>query len=132
MRGSVRLAYTLTMRIRPRQSHAVRDPLVDVAVDLYVVWREESRTATAAYAVWAEAQSGDRALAFAAYVAALEREELSARHYAGAIAAVTVLLGRDGETATERACESQSAPGGAHRLSTELTNPPMNGPGVCP
>jgi hypothetical protein len=109
MCGSVRLEYTLTMRIRPRQSNAVRDSVVDAAVDLYVDWREESRTAAAAYEAWAEAQPADRALAFAAYVAALEQEELSARCYAGAIAAVTALLARDARTATERAFESPSS-----------------------
>jgi hypothetical protein len=55
--------------------------LVDEFVDSYVGWREESAAARNAYEAYAGHSGGDRALAFAVYQAALDREERAARVY---------------------------------------------------
>lgn len=55
--------------------------LVDAVMDRYVAWREESVRVDTAYANWRGAPSGDRPLLFAAYLAALDREETAATDY---------------------------------------------------
>jgi hypothetical protein len=50
------------------------DP-VDVLMEIYVDWREESAALEEAYRRWSTAPEHDRPLAFAAYKAALDREE---------------------------------------------------------
>jgi hypothetical protein len=62
--------------------------LIDAAVDSYVGWREESAAVRRAYRRWAGAARRDRPDAFAAYVAALDREERAGTRYAQAIAYV--------------------------------------------
>jgi hypothetical protein len=62
------------------------DPRVDVFVESYVDWREECRTLEAAYARWRRSERPGRNLAFAAYRAALDREEKAA-HVFGLVAA---------------------------------------------
>jgi hypothetical protein len=54
---------------------AFRDYVIDDAMDAYVEWREESAQVESAYRRWATAEPSDAALAFAAYVAALDRED---------------------------------------------------------
>ena len=51
-------------------------------IDLYVDWREECAEVQAAYDRWSEAQKNERAHAFAAYRAALDREERASEVYA--------------------------------------------------
>jgi hypothetical protein len=58
------------------------DQLVDQLLELYVAWREESRTVQFAYEQWADADRGERKLAYAGYLAALDREQQAARVYA--------------------------------------------------
>jgi hypothetical protein len=53
----------------------------DEFVECYVCWREESATVRTAYEHWVSVEPADRALAFAAYSAALDREERAARDY---------------------------------------------------
>ena len=53
----------------------IRDIVIDKAMDAYVEWREESAQVESAYRRWASAEPSDAALAFAAYVAALDRED---------------------------------------------------------
>jgi hypothetical protein len=55
--------------------------LIDDALDGYVAWREENATVEAAYRNWLRAGREERALAFAAYSAALDREEYAAAEY---------------------------------------------------
>jgi hypothetical protein len=55
--------------------------LVDAVMDRYVAWREESVAVDTAYANERRAPSGDCALLFAAYLAALDREERAADDY---------------------------------------------------
>jgi hypothetical protein len=62
------------------------DPRVDVFVESYVEWREECQSLEIAYARWARSKRAGRNLAFAAYRAALDREEKAA-HVFGLVAA---------------------------------------------
>jgi len=84
----------MSIRIPPTRFGTKRDQLVDMAIDCYIDWREQSGTAMAAYERWTSAPSSQRALAFVAYQAALDQEEHAARHYAGAIEAVERMLAR--------------------------------------
>ena len=59
----------------PDMGKGIRDYVIDDAMDAYVEWREESEQVEAAYRRWATAEPNDAALAFAAYVAALDRED---------------------------------------------------------
>ena len=56
--------------------------LVDAAIEAYVGWREESAEVWDAYVRWARAPKIDAAGAFAAYRAALDREECASDAYA--------------------------------------------------
>ena len=60
--------------------------LIDAAVDSYVNWREESAAVRRAYRGWAAAERGQRPGAYAAYVAALDREERAGTRYAHVLA----------------------------------------------
>jgi hypothetical protein len=55
--------------------------LVGEFVESYACWREESATVREAYERWSSAEVGDRALAWAAYGAALDREQHAADAY---------------------------------------------------
>jgi hypothetical protein len=63
--------------------------VIDEAMDGYVAWREESAVVEKAYRNWASAEREDRGLAFAAYAAALDREERAASDYERLIARAT-------------------------------------------
>jgi hypothetical protein len=60
--------------------------LIDAVLDGYVAWREESATVETTYRHWQGASRDERALAFAAYSAALDREEQAAEEYRRLIA----------------------------------------------
>jgi hypothetical protein len=67
-----------------------RDRLLgDALIGLYVEWREECSSVQLAYERWGEASRADRAAAFAAYNAALDREERASDIYAAAIRQAT-------------------------------------------
>jgi hypothetical protein len=68
------------------QAHLVH--LVDALIEHYVSWREECAAVASSYENWGRAESGDRELAFSAYVAALDREELAAATYRRLIAEI--------------------------------------------
>ena len=55
--------------------------LIDAVLDGYVAWREESAAVQAAYGNWLQVAREERVLAFAAYSAALDREEYAAGEY---------------------------------------------------
>lgn len=57
------------------------DARVDALIETYVEWREESEAVAPAYERWTGAERSDRALAYAAYRATLEREEKAAVVY---------------------------------------------------
>jgi hypothetical protein len=60
--------------------------LVDDAFNHYLDWRQQSSTCQLAYRQWTtSARSRDSAIAFAAYTAALDREEQAAAQYETAL-----------------------------------------------
>ncbi len=65
----------------PARRFVWRDPSIDVLIDSYVEWREECDTVQLAYERWSEAERPDRALGYASYRAALDREEKAAAVY---------------------------------------------------
>jgi hypothetical protein len=69
------------VKIRPEQA--------DELIALYCDWREECVLVEAAYERFEAAPGADRTLAFAAYVAALEREESAAARYEAQIILIT-------------------------------------------
>jgi hypothetical protein len=50
-------------------------------IEYYVNWREECAAVRLSYESWSGAERTDKTLAFSAYVAALDREELAAANY---------------------------------------------------
>lgn len=63
------------------QDAQVRSDAIDRLLELYCDWREECAGVHAAYERFSSATAGDRALAFAAYTAALDREASASRSY---------------------------------------------------
>ncbi len=61
----------------------------DQLIALYCDWREECVVVEAAYERFKAAPGADRTLAFAAYAAALEREESAAARYEAQIVLIT-------------------------------------------
>jgi hypothetical protein len=59
--------------------------LADEFIEVYLCWREESVAVESAYERWRVVRPGDRALAFAAYRAALDREEHATRVFRDAV-----------------------------------------------
>jgi hypothetical protein len=59
--------------------------MVDETMDAYVDWREECTHVGEAYRRWLSAVRADAALAFRAYLAALDREERASQVYADLI-----------------------------------------------
>jgi hypothetical protein len=66
----------------------IRPDLIDTMMDLYCEWRTECKAVHAAYDRIDEVASGDRPAAFAAYTAALDREESACRAYATHVQAI--------------------------------------------
>ncbi|HTE63569.1 MAG TPA: hypothetical protein VK631_24650 [Solirubrobacteraceae bacterium] len=61
------------------------DTVIDDVMDAYVEWREECAEVEVAYLRWSIASPTDALLAFAAYVAALDREDRASSSYAEVI-----------------------------------------------
>ena len=59
--------------------------LKDEIIDLYLDWREEAAGVADAYATWADAPADEKVPCFAAYLAAIDREEAAARSYADVV-----------------------------------------------
>ena len=57
------------------------DARVDALIDTYVAWREECTVLKRAYERWTGSERAERGLAYAAYRAALDREEKAATVY---------------------------------------------------
>jgi hypothetical protein len=66
--------------------------LIDRLMDMYVEWREECVALWDAYARWSTATARDRELAFAAYRAALDREEWASYVYEDQVDRITPVL----------------------------------------
>ena len=73
---------------------APRSDVIDRLMDLYVDWREESIGVQDAYDRWTGGRAEDRDLAFAAYQAALDREESASRAFSERIRRITSGSGR--------------------------------------
>jgi hypothetical protein len=71
----------------------MREQLFDEAFARYLDWLAESEAVNAAYAVWSRASRTDAALPFAAYGAALDREERAATVYGSVIDRIERLFG---------------------------------------
>jgi hypothetical protein len=68
--------------------------LTDEAFARYLDWRAESEAVDAAYALWSRAPRAGGALPFAAYGAALEREERAATVYRSVVDRIDQLTAR--------------------------------------
>jgi hypothetical protein len=64
---------------------AIRPDLIDRMIELYCEWRTECAEVHAAYTRFCNAAGSDRAGGFAAYSAALDREEAACDSYAAHI-----------------------------------------------
>src|ERR1700748_1230612 len=62
---------------------AIDRRMIDELLERYISWREECYAVRLAYQCWAESGRRGRRLAYAGYLAALDREEQAARNYAG-------------------------------------------------
>jgi hypothetical protein len=62
---------------------------IDGLLEVYVSWREECGSVREAYQSWADSDRGQRRLAYAGYIAALDREEHAARAYADQVERVS-------------------------------------------
>ena len=77
---------------RRRFAPSLREQLIDEAFARYLDWLTESEAVNAAYGMWSRAPRTDGALPFAAYGAALDREERAATVYRSVIDQVEQLL----------------------------------------
>jgi hypothetical protein len=87
---------------RRQFGRSLREQLIDEAFARYLDWLAESEAVNAAYRVWSRAPRTDGALPFAAYGAALDREECAATVYHSVIDQVEQLFGSEGRLAGAR------------------------------
>jgi hypothetical protein len=87
---------------RPRFDHWLREQLIDEAFARYLDWLAECEAVNAAYGVWSRAPRTDGALPFAAYGAALDREERAASVYSSVIDRIEQLFGSEERVAGAR------------------------------
>ncbi|HUA50149.1 MAG TPA: hypothetical protein VMA77_33260 [Solirubrobacteraceae bacterium] len=73
----------------------IRPDLIDTMMDLYCDWRTECKAVQAAWEWASGAAPCDRTAAFAAYTAALDREESACHAYAEHILRITSHRGVD-------------------------------------
>jgi hypothetical protein len=84
------------MLFQRRQSDQwLQEQLVDEAFARYLDWLAECEAVDAAYGAWSMAPRSSRALPFAAYGAALDREQRAAGVYRSVIDRVEQLFGRE-------------------------------------
>jgi hypothetical protein len=80
--------------LQRRRSHmATRERLLEEAFDRYLTWRAEAEASRKAYTRWWRATDG--ALPYAAYTAALDREECAATAYGSVVARIDRLPDTD-------------------------------------
>ena len=92
-----KLANTTARRLRrQRFSQARYEGAVDRLVAAYVDWREEFIAARDAYSRYDATRGQEHRHAFAAYFAALDREERAAAEYAACVEQVCALVSADG------------------------------------
>jgi hypothetical protein len=74
-------------------SHTAIDPwTIDALLERYVHWREQCTEVRETYRQWLDCARDRRRLAYAGYLAALDREEQAARAYADRVERVRNLL----------------------------------------
>jgi hypothetical protein len=73
--------------------------MVDDALDAYLEWRQQCSAVWDAYARWANATPEDKLSAYAAYQAALDREEAAAIVYRTLVDRVSDLLAQTARSA---------------------------------
>jgi hypothetical protein len=78
----------------PRFAQELRDRLLDEAMERYLDWRAECESVDDAYGNWATTEG---ALSFAAYRAALDREERAATVYGKVIVRLERVFGGERE-----------------------------------
>lgn len=69
------------LRTATDSNTALGQGAIDELLERYICWREECRTIRLAYRRWADSPRGERGLTYAAYLAALDREEHAAGAY---------------------------------------------------
>ena len=76
----LRSGHTTPRRTRSRRRRLERllNRLVNEAFECYLAWRSECAVLEAAYRAWLQAPRSDAAFAYAAYTAALDRDERAA------------------------------------------------------
>jgi hypothetical protein len=72
-------------------STEIRPELIDRMIELYCDWRTACWDARTAYEWFLDAPARDRAVAFAAYTAALDREESACESYAAQVRVIQSL-----------------------------------------
>jgi hypothetical protein len=85
--------------------------LVDEAVDAYVDWREECATVRDAYERWRRAAAVGAGSAFAAYRAAVDREERAADIYAEVMGRLAAACPLRSPTGANAAVADPNSPG---------------------
>ena len=85
--GALMTPKILSRRLRPNPDERLRrkNALIDEAIDRYVEWREECAAVYDAYSNWTNAPTEETELPFAAYSAALDREQSAATVYGRAV-----------------------------------------------
>jgi hypothetical protein len=89
------LAIAMSRRLQQRRQfdESLRERLIDEALARYFDWLAESESVNAAYGRWSSAARTEGALPFAAYAAALDREERAATVYRSVVDQVERLFG---------------------------------------
>ena len=77
--------YSRLKKRRRQAEEQIKERVVGAAMAAYVDWRAECMWVGDAYERWVIAPAADAGLAFAAYVAALDREEQAEKLYANLI-----------------------------------------------
>jgi hypothetical protein len=85
---------TSTSKLQTAPGSAI-DGLVDELLASYIDWRHAAAAVKCAYGHWADASVLDTPRRFAAYMGALDEEELSAERYAGLLREVERALERE-------------------------------------
>jgi hypothetical protein len=83
-------------RSRRRRLERLLNRLVNEAFECYLAWRSECAVLEAAYRAWLQAPRSDAAFAYAAYTAALDREERAAGRYHTVVNEAEALLPQAG------------------------------------
>jgi hypothetical protein len=79
------------MKLKKITGAARESQLTDALIDSYVEWRELSGTVAESYRSWDRAPRDERAVAYATYVLALDREEQAARAYRSLVEAMQAI-----------------------------------------